>query len=184
VPKSPSKGLSENLANECSAIGAEIRIYEDVASCLQDLEKHVTPLDNDTLANVVELVLITSGLDKAAADRKYRFTSERIGASISPFATEKPDTLALTFELTYRLVDLSDDDNAPRLEPTLTAKGNCFYNLSSKAISTVQTDAEIFRWKDVTGQQFTNTNHYAYASASIVLGGMTMTAPPVRPPVK
>jgi hypothetical protein len=63
------------------------------------------------------------------------------------------DTLALTFELTYRLADISEDESGPRLEPTLTAKGNCYYNIATKEVGNVLMNAEIFRWKDATGQE-------------------------------
>lgn len=170
-PEKPIKGLADNLAAECSAIGAEIHIYRDISSCLQALQKHAAPLDQNELANVIETMIVKLALEKASAARGYSLTGERIGVSISAFATDKLDTLTLTFELTYRLADLSQDETAPRLEPTITAKGNCYYNMTSKEISNVLIDAEIFTWKDITGKEFTNTNHYVFGTATIVLGG-------------
>jgi len=183
-PEHPTKGLVGNLAAECTQIAGEIHIYRDISSCLQDLQKHAAPLDQNELANVIETMIVTLALEKASAARGYSLTGERIGVSISAFATEKLDTLTLTFELTYRLADLSEDETAPRLEPTITAKGNCYYNMTSKEIFNVVMDAEIFTWKDITGKEFTNTNHYVYGTATIVLGGgLSSVAHAIKEPV-
>ncbi len=179
-PEQPTKGLADNLAAECRAIGGDIRIYRDISSCLQDLQKHAAPLDVYELANVIETMMLTIALEKAAAAREYSLTGERISVSISAFATEKLDTLTLTFELTYRLADLSEDETAPRLEPTVTAKGNCYYNMTRKEISNVLMDAEIFTWKDITGKEFTNTNYYVYGSGNLVLGGPPSVAHKIK----
>ena len=101
-----------------------------------------------------------------------------------PGILEQIDKLALTFELTYRLAHVSENETAPRLEPTLTVKGNCFYNPTTKEVSNVLMNAEVFTWRDITGQDFTNTNHYVYASGSIVLGGLTTVAHTLKEPVE
>lgn len=62
------------------------------------------------------------------------------------------------------------DTTAPRFEPTLIAKGNCFYDITAKSISHVVLDFEIFKWKDITGTEFTNRNIYASASSRFGFG--------------
>jgi PIN domain len=183
-PEKPIKGLADNLAAECREIGGDIHIYRDISSCLEDLQKHAAPLDRNELAIAIEAKIVFSSLEKAAASRDYSLTGERISVSISPFATEQIDKLALTFELAYRLADVSENETAPRLEPTLTVKGNCFYNPITKEVSNVLMNAEVFTWRDITGQEFTNTNHYVYASGSIVLGGLTTVAHTIKEPVE
>jgi len=178
------KGLADNLAAECRKIGGEIHIYRDNSSCLEDLQKHAAPLDRYELAIAIEAKIDFSSLEKAAASRDYSLTGERISVSISPFATEQIDKLALTFELAYRLADVSENETAPRLEPTLTVKGNCFCNPTTREVSNVLMNAEVFTWRDITGQEFTNTNQYVYATALIGLGGLTTVAHTLREPVE
>lgn len=170
-PEKPSKGLAANLAAECEQISGEIRIYRDISSCLEHLQKEATPLDQNELAKLIETIIVTSSLEKSAADRGYSLTGEVIGVSISAFATEKLNIITLTFELTYRLADVSEEETGPRLEPTLTAKGNCYYDQETKQISQAQLSSEVFRWKDLHGAEHQNTNHYVHGFANIVIGG-------------
>lgn len=168
--------MADNLFAECEQIGVEVRIYRDIDSALKDLQKHAPPLDPKELAHAIEAKIVAASLEKAAASRGYSLIGERVAESISAFATEKLDTLALTFELTYRLADQSDDEAAPRLEPTLTAKGNCFYNPASKEVSDVLMNSETFRWKDATGHELMNSNAHLYGIGVFALGGLPSVA--------
>jgi hypothetical protein len=182
-PEKPSKGLADNLAAECQQIDGEIRLYRDISSCLEGLQKHAAPLDQNELANAIETKIVASSLEKAAADRGYSFTAERISGAVSAFPTGKIDTLVLTFQLTYRLADISQDETAPRLEPTLTAKGNCYYNITTKEISNVLMDSEVFRWKDAGGREFTNSNYYQYLSSTMGFVESMRISPTPREPI-
>jgi len=164
----PGKGLADNLAAECHAMNGTVRIYRDLSSCLEDLQKHASPLDQTVLATAIERHLVASSLENVAAERNYRLTRELLHVSISTFATETFDTLALTFELTYRLSDLMENEDTPRLEPTLTTQGNCFYNQTNGEVSGVVVNYDLFRWKDITGHEFESRNVYAYASTALV----------------
>jgi hypothetical protein len=182
-PEKPTRGLAENLAEECKSCNADIRLYRDIAAGLADLQKHAAPLDTSELAVAIEATIVATSLEKSASDRGYSLTGERLAEAISAFATEKLDTVALTFELTYRLVDQSTDESSPRLEGTLTAKGNCYFNTDKDEISNVMMNAEIFKWKDAKGAEFSNSNAYAYGTAALVVGGMRSVPHTLREPV-
>lgn len=183
-PDKPTRGLADNLAEECQRIGGAVRLYRDISSCLEDLQADVAPLDYNEAVPAIELVILPSFLEKAASARNFKLTGERLGFAFSPFATEKPDVLTITFDLCYRLSDVSETDNIERLDASLTARGSCFYHQSSKEVSAITMSAEIFSWTDPNGERHTNTNHYVTGSAEIVLGGRRTVPYTVREAVQ
>jgi hypothetical protein len=70
---------------------------------------------------------------------------------------------------TIRVFYISNE-SISRLNPTLTAKGNCFYNPTTREISNLLMDSEVFNWKDASGGEVRNTNYYAYVSDTIRIG--------------
>lgn len=183
-PEKPPRGLADSLAEECKNIGGVVRLYRDISSCLEDLQADVAPLDHDEVVPAIERVILPSFLEAAAAARNFKLTGGRIGSSLSPFAMEKPDELAITFDLSYRLSDDAGDDDIKRLDASLTARGSCFYHQASKEVSSITMSAEIFSWTDQSGERHTNTNHYVTASTELVVGGRRTVPYTVREPVQ
>lgn len=165
-PKEPSKGLALNLDEDCRRAGVLVSVYVDLGSCLQKLRIDVPPLDQDHLAAVIDAV-INPQVRNNAANRGFTLGGI-IDSSVAAFITEKPDILALDFELMYRLEESTQVGENARSDALVIAKGSCFYDQRRIAVSDARISSEQFEWTESEGvKQAANI----YASGNIILGG-------------
>ena len=121
--KDVTKGLADNLREECAKAGYYVCLHGTIASCLSEMGEDAVSLPPNELAKLIDDRLDKSLLASTAEERNYWLTGERIGQAITTFPTLEPQRDALTFELTYRLADRAEDESAIRLQPSLTVKG-------------------------------------------------------------
>ena len=118
------------------------------------------PLDKTELAKVIRDHLLVR-MEDIVGKRGF-VLKDLSDSSISPFATERINIIALTFELIFRLVDVTQPDSAPRNDASVRVKGDCSYKTDAKQLSDVRIDSEDFTWRDAEGKEITNRNVYAY----------------------
>ncbi|MGO9110028.1 MAG: PIN domain-containing protein [Thermoguttaceae bacterium] len=131
--------VAANLRGECGRNNAAVTLYRNLSSCLKSLQQGVIakPFDSRAVASEIEKALDPALLAGMAAESNCRFTGERISESVSAFLTGKTDELAVDFELTYRLEVAGEDEPAQAIEPAMTVRGNCFYDVATKKVSDV-----------------------------------------------
>ncbi len=134
--KKPDKGLAANLKAECEREGRTISVYHGIDSYLKSIREEVPPLNYPALARAVEHEIVDH-LRRLTSDQGWQL-HELLRFRISAFLTERPGTLALSFELDHRAtVVLPSGDE---VETVITTSGECFYNLRDHAISDVRID--------------------------------------------
>jgi len=155
-------GLANKLTAECSSLGVNVRVFRDISSCLKHLkqEKPVDFVELEWLADVIEGNVGDSLLSEASEQRGYFFSLDRIAASAMAHLTDKRDRLAIAFELTYRLINLSDSDAEVRLEPKLTLRGDCFYDTNTKEVSDIRVPELQVSFCTVEGNQVTQLSPF------------------------
>ena len=169
--KDVTKGLADNLREECAKAGYYVCLHGTIASCLSEMGEDAVSLPPNELAKLIDDRLDKSLLASTAEERNYWLTGERIGQAITTFPTLEPQRDALTFELTYRLADRAEDESAIRLQPSLTVKGTSFYDKVTKQISDPLVDEGVFLWTDASGSEHKNTDHYVRVSGGMHFGG-------------
>jgi hypothetical protein len=128
------RGLALALKAECESKGRIVLVHSDLTSLLSDLREAGPALDTEALASVIS-ENIDAELTDFAISKDY-LVFEMQSHNISAFLTENSDTLAISFELRYEAVDVSDENN-DRMDYVI-AKGNCLYDFDKKTVSDVR----------------------------------------------
>src|SRR5260370_23720271 len=146
----PKNGLADNLLEDCRRVGGNIEVYYDLRPCLEAGQKEVPALDRNKLAAMIYDHLRVH-LTEMTVNRGCALASI-IASSISPFATESLNLLAIIFELTYRLSDVAPLEGTVRNDSTVRVAGDCSYNEASEAMEDMRIDVEEFKWTDAEGK--------------------------------
>src|SRR5262249_42233646 len=102
------------------------------------------PIDEQELAKAINDVVRQQVL--ADATRRGFLLACLLGARIEAFATEAPDRLALTFQLTYRLLDGAPGTENAREDARVTVNGDCFYDETARVATGAMVDQLLFEW--------------------------------------
>ncbi len=139
--------LASVLSKECVSEAASVRLFRDISACLKQLkeEKDVNFVDLKHLADSIENIvgLFHCWLLVSEERGGFLFTDERVDAKATAYLTGEPDKLAISFKLTYRLEDRSENQSDVRLEPSLTLIGDCFFNVRTKEVRRTQGYSEL-----------------------------------------
>ncbi|MGO9596703.1 MAG: PIN domain-containing protein [Isosphaeraceae bacterium] len=173
-PKEPAWELADNLKTDTQGLEGKVMLYRGIQACLKALGKETKMTSISKLASILDKHLDKERLSHSAVQRNFLLTHDLIRELVDEYETDRPDTRTLLFELAYRLSLPSGDVSPIRLDPTLTVNGNCFYNSLTGEVSDIWIDSEVFRWRDESGEERTNSNYCARASGGIQFGGSSL----------
>jgi PIN domain len=142
--------LAINLQEDCRNRNVAVRIYSSISSLLKNLKASAPPVDTRLIASSVAAI-IADQLQTAAAQRSLDL-GDLVFHEISTFATEAFGKLAISFSLTFRLVDSSPDEGQ-RQNASLTAVGTCGFDMETKTSSDAQFDTLEYTWVTETGER-------------------------------
>ena len=167
--RDPSKGLASSLKDEYQNDGFSIIVNYDLKECLESLREVSPPIDLEKMAKSIES-LIKDQINKIADEKKFSLGS-MIKYQITPFVTEKIDILALNFAISFDLSEQVEPVETERLEPIITAIGECSYNIDKKSASNIRFDTIEPRWLTPDGQVVSPKNIFVRVSDTITIGG-------------
>jgi hypothetical protein len=145
----PSRGLADNLLEDCVKDGGVILAFYDLAQCLKEIREQVPPIDPEMIAFAIDSS-IREDLRKRAASKDFELGT-MLGHKTDHFETENPDILSVRFALTYEMSDVSQEE-AERAEASLLAGGDCSYDVDSETASDILFDTLEYRWQDLQGE--------------------------------
>jgi hypothetical protein len=154
----PSPGLATALRDHAASLGHPIVLHRTVANCVKSLQEAVPIRNESELAQKIS-AHVEPELKKKVAERNFEL-GYLTKFSVKSFPTDKPTAIAISYELTYELMD----QNSPqqRSSATVTTCGNCTFDPTTRTISDLRPDRETFSWIDAQGVQQLNTNVFAH----------------------
>lgn len=115
--------LAPVLREECEAQNIELHIHTKLADCLNAIRVEAPNLDSEAIALSLGDVVRDKVRDDAA---RYGLRVEGLGRySVSSFATERHDVIAVDFKLVFELAEAASDLLEPRTSIYLTVEGSC-----------------------------------------------------------
>ncbi|MDZ8258174.1 PIN domain-containing protein [Nostoc sp. ChiQUE01b] len=145
--------LAENLLNDCQNLGSFVHIYQDIKSCLKQLQHSLPPLDYQSIILAIDSVINPNLQRQVVAEIGFEIVSLASELStISAFITEMIGKLALSFEINYYLSDVHNTDDNERKNALLRVGGDCLYEFNSNSISDVKMDFERMTWLEPSGE--------------------------------
>jgi hypothetical protein len=156
--RDPALGLARPLRDHAARLSHSIVIHRSIADCVKSLREGVPIRNESELAQTVS-AYVEPELRKEAAERNFEL-GHLTRFSVESFPTEKPTAIAISYELTYELID--QNSPAQRTSAIVTAYGNCTLDPTTQTISEVRPDRETFSWVDGQGISQQSTSAYAY----------------------
>lgn len=172
--------LADNLRTDCYNKGVNVYIYNSIATCLENLQKEVPPLDISNIIFKIDSLINHKLRQELLTEVGFQITelANEI-SSVLPFLTELKDKLALSFELFYNCIDIQNDDSNERKDAVLRIKGSCLYEFHTQTVSNPEVDFERIYWVEPSGEL--GRRGVVYASA--VIGGIERINYTFREPV-
>jgi hypothetical protein len=170
--------LAPELRTDCENKGICLSIYSDLSGCLEALRVDMPPIDTALLARAA-YEAVRPDINRDAESRSARVT-DLIDHYVSPFVTEDPDVLALSFKLSADAIDLSSGE--VRNDLRMIAKGDCKYSINSGTATEASLDRVIYEWTDETGLQ--RSFKSAYARGMLYVGSGPDVQFAVREPLE
>jgi len=142
----PQNGLASNLAEDCKSVSGKIRVFYEVSNYLKEIKEELPAFDREKVVMKINESIIDR-LAERAVDKGYKFGD--IGKStVQAFLTEKPEFIAIEFEISYSTSEVLIPDSGVITEATLFVKGNCGYNITNYEVTDVQFDRIYMLSKD------------------------------------
>jgi hypothetical protein len=160
-------GLAPNLVKEIATKAKKFTLVQSITEVLSHIQTDVQ-IDVRWLVEVVQ--------QRAHAGAKELLSRTGVGTSGEPqarwelFATEKPDLLYFTYEITVPCIDLKGDG---RTDISLTMTGNGTLRLDPPDVVELHTGEETLRFSAPDGTAGQNRN--VYLSGNIVIGHRTVS---------
>lgn len=155
-----SEGLATELRDHAAKLSHPILLHRTVEDWVKSLEQ-AAPIGIEDERDLAQKIAayVEPELKKKAAERNFEL-GRLATFFLKSFPTNKPTAIAISYELTYEMMD----QNTPqqRSSATVTAYGDCALDPTTRTISDVRPDRETFSWIDEQGIPQQNTNHYAY----------------------
>lgn len=107
--RDPEKGLAENLVEDCSKAGRDIKGFCGIGAYLSALRGEKPEFDRDKVRELITPVAMKRL--KAEAERCRTIPGELLDCTISGFPTNDPDRIAIDYEMIFR-IDCSPEDGA------------------------------------------------------------------------
>jgi hypothetical protein len=173
--KKTENGLAEKLCSELASAKATVFAYQSIPKLIEHIGPSVPADDEENLGRrIAEVAREALG---PPADTADFILSELTQSRVSVTPTRGPLNPLATFDLTYSLVNKSEQDAQARLNPELTASGSCALSGAERSIRDLRLDASTIRWTDISGKVVTQRHLYLYAhgfaagTASFGVGG-------------
>lgn len=164
-------GLAEELRSELASQNASVSAYNALTKLIGRLAPSVPPHDAEVLGRKIAEAARDTLVSHADA---AGFTLGELRQSrVSERQTRVPLNLLATFDLTYSLVDKSEQNAQVRLNPELTASGSCAVKGTERSIHDLRLDESTIRWTDLSGKIISQRHLYLYTS---VFGSSAGTA--------
>jgi hypothetical protein len=179
--RKPELGPAENIQADIQRQEHRIEIHFGLNSCLSALRGAGPMVEKEPLARSIESAL-RPDLSQLAANRRFAL-GNMVHFSVEPFLTEQTGVLAIEFELTFEVDNLSEET---REEARMVSSGSCLFNVSDNSISDIRKRLEEFSWRDEQGLPQKSRNYYMLVEeGSLVVSGQR-TPPPYsfRAPVE
>ena len=173
--KKTENGLAEKLCSELASAKATVFAFQSIPKLIEHIGPSVPAHDAEALGGrIAEVAREALG---PPADTADFILGELTKSRVSVTPTRGPLNLLATFDLTYSLVNKSEQDAQARLNPELTASGSCALSGAERSIRDLRLDASTIRWTDISGKVVTQRHLYLYAhgfaagTASLGVGG-------------
>jgi hypothetical protein len=146
--KDPGSGLAPALKKQTT--GRAIQLFSNLEEFLASFSEKVPPPDYATIAAMINAELTKKGSVLSWGANKGFTVDRLIAHSIEAFVTEKVAVLALSFKLTYRILNVLEtqtiiegrlselDDPIEHAEATLVCSGNCYFDEKTATVSELQ----------------------------------------------
>lgn len=141
--------IAPELKEECTKRGAPIYVHRELRDCIKYLRDEIPDIDYDILSMAIK-IRIEHKLREDAASHLLDI-GELLNFNIDAFYTENHDILALGYDLLFNGIDISSDDNNPKLSPIIIAKGDCKYSMSKKTAENISIQEIDYKWANTTG---------------------------------
>lgn len=158
--------LASKLKEEVLKIGGKFCIYSDLESIVAVIQERVSPPDYSKLAGSIDVVIIPQ-LRQYAQLKGLSFGG-LIDHKIEAFLTERINVLALTFDLTYPILAIQEDEERIPSGSVFRVVGNCFYDTSSELVSEAILDR--IEAVDSQGNKIPGIGTTYFAVASFIIG--------------
>ena len=169
--KNYEKGLADELSKCLARETSKVRIFSDLLSLYNFLAPEIRTAIKTKTA-VSRKILDKLEAEITAAATRHGFTGatktqDRISFRRSSQSTKR----FVSFEFDFSLEGPVEETK--RLNPVLTLRGSCAYDINNGDVSDVKLDSEIFSWTDNSGNRIKSTMLYLQASMS---ASMSMSA--------
>jgi|SRR5215213_3177857 len=128
------RGLARSLLAECKTSNRSVSVYPDLTTLLSVLRGTAPPFDTEPLAHLIR-EQVASELADFGLSKNY-FIGDMEAHDVSAFLTERSGILAVSFQLTFDALDISNEEGD--WTDYVVAQGNCRYELDTNAVSDVQ----------------------------------------------
>lgn len=164
--RDPKKGVASELQDDIDRAENRIFVHYGLDEYLGVIRDEIPALDEVAIARAIAESLVDQLLERAASKGFQRgsLASHRIEA----FVTERPQMLAIKFQLEFEVFDvpyLDMDETADGIE---AIEGNCSFNTGSGEVADIQLDSISIR--DFEGKQIPGHGHAFIRAGSITLG--------------
>ena len=158
--KQYANGLAGNLLKELREQKSVVQVFPDIASLYKALEPATLQIDADTIAGLIRDKL---GPQIISASTSYGFIRATEAAHrIVARPVRQPTRRFISFELDFSLEGPPGDTG--RLDPVLTLRGSCAYDVASSDVSDVNLDAASVEWTGIDGRRIKSATHYVTVS--------------------
>jgi hypothetical protein len=146
----PEKGLAANLLDDCKKIETEIYPYNDLVPCLQALTKKVVALNSDAIGKEIGRRIIEDL--RRSAYRENLAVEDRPEVKLQAFPTAKNEILALSYQMTYPVIDLMGGPYTQPTGGTLEVIGSASYNTNNETVEDARLEKIEMTWVDAQGR--------------------------------
>lgn len=161
-----TRGLASNLKEEIKEKERKLTILNSLTRLLEEIKEETSLDENKIFAEFVER---NSKTINSILDNHGFSLGERVTATQSVFATEKPDVLFFEYELKF---ECNDERNEDRTEAFLTLKGDGSYNTNEARIIDLRNFGELLEYK-VEGEEEKRVANQVIFAGSAVIGHRT-----------
>jgi hypothetical protein len=189
--KDYAKGLATELKKHADP-APEIALFKDLEQYLRSFKEQVAPPEYDKIALVITNELTENRAVLGWAEKKHFSIDRLIGHSIQAFVTERVGVLAISFKLTYRILNVVEshaiedgklvelEEPNEHAEARLVCSGDCFFHEDTETASELRAhDIDLFALdgRDIVGLG----GGYMYATINV--GGQATKLHRVHRPI-
>jgi hypothetical protein len=159
--RKPENGLAEQLRSELKSESVSVFAYPTLPKLVEHLAPSVPPRDAEHLGRTIgEAARHSLG---PRADAAGFILGDLTHSRVSVIPTKMPLNLLATFDLTYLLIEKTEQEAQVRLSPQLTASGSCALRAPEGLIRDLRMDESTIQWTDLSGKTVAQSQHYLYA---------------------